>query len=55
MENEIKLSKEDDAYFALEEVVLKLKTQDEVKKEWIIERLEAAQKIIVDDVEKERE
>lgn len=50
-EQEIKLSKEDDAYFMIEEVVLALKTDKEVKKEWIIGQLEKAQKTIVDDVE----
>ncbi len=52
-EQEMKLSKEDDAYFMIEEVVLALKTEKEVRKGWIIEQLETAQKIIVDDVEKE--
>lgn len=52
-EQKIELSKDDDAYFVIEEVVLSLKTQGEVKKEWIIEQLEKAQKIIVDDLEKE--
>ncbi len=52
-DKEIKLSKEDDAYFIIEEVVLALKTEAEIKKEWLIEQLEKAQKIVVSDVEKE--
>lgn len=50
-EQEMKLSKEDDAYFMIEEIVLALRTQKEVKKEWLIEQLEKAQKIIMDDAE----
>lgn len=48
---EIKLSKEDDVYFIIEEVVLALKTEKEPNVDWVIKQLEKAQKIVVDDKE----